>query len=126
MPKSNPKPVYLTLADVQKRLGYKTSKSVYDLVRDGKLTPHHPAVRTRSAPRVLFLESEVNALAPQPNRLSRTQAAEQLGIHVRTLDRLVARGVLKAHPASGGTRGRQRRKVEFDAAEVEALKNKME
>lgn len=113
---------YLSIAEVMTRLGYKTRKSVHDLVAAGKLTPIYPKIiRGRGSPRVRFDEAEVAALLPAPHRLSRQQVADRLGISISTVDRLALRGVLKAYPG-----GRGRRKVEYDEAEVERMKAELE
>ncbi len=122
-PKSK-SPAYLTFAETVQRLGYKTRKSVSDLVRAGKLTPVRPkVVRGKHAPRVFFDASEVERLIPvsNPSRLSREQSAVRLGVHVRTIDRLVARGTLKAHAAPGGSR----RRIEFELSDVDQLREEM-
>ena len=124
MPKSAP-PKYLTIAETMQALGYKTRKSVLDLVAGGYLTPIKPPVtRGRNAPRVFFDSSQVAALTRNPARLSRTQAAACLGVNVRTLDRLVERKQLTAHPVKNKL-ARRKRRVEFDANEIDALKQKM-
>lgn len=95
-----------------------------DLVRAGKLTPVRPkVVRGKHAPRVFFDASEVERLIPvsNPSRLSREQSAVRLGVHVRTIDRLVARGTLKAHAAPGGSR----RRIEFELSDVDQLREEM-
>ena len=123
MPKSAPK--YLSVTETMQRLGYKTRKSLLDLVADGYLTPIKPPVTSgRNAPRVFFDAAQVEALAPDPARLSRTQAAARLGVNVRTLDRLVQRKKLTAHPVKNKL-ARRKRRVEFDANEIDALKQKM-
>lgn len=110
---------FLTFEQTRVRLGYKTRKSVSDLVASGKLTPVRPPVlRGKHAPLVYFDEAQVDALAPNPTRLSRLEVAERLGIHPRTVDRMVERGQLAALPAPRGSR----RKIEFEAAEIERVK----
>ena len=102
------------------RLGYKTRKSVEDLVAAGKLTPiRSKVIRGKNAPRVFFDSKQVQALehAPNPNRLSRVQAARRLGVNPKTIDRMVTRGDLTAYPAPPRTR----RRIEFEPEEIAAL-----
>lgn len=111
---------YLTFQETMVRLGYKTRKSLYDLVAAGTLTPVRPKrVRGKHAPRVFFDEAKVNALAaPNPNRLSRMEAAAFLGVPVRTIDRMLADGDLTAYPAPRGSR----RRIELERSELEKVK----
>lgn len=122
MPQFLGKQKLLNVAEVMVRLGFKTRKSVHDLVTAGKLTPvRPPIVQGRGTPRVYFDEQEVMNLVPQSGRLSRQEVSARLGISVRAVDRLADKGVLTRHEAAIG-KGRGGQRVEFDADEVETLK----
>lgn len=58
---------------------------------------------------------------PQPEHLTIEQAAELLGVHQRTVYRLVQTGKLTPQRSTIG-RGKGGRRVYFDRAQVEALK----
>lgn len=125
MSKSKLTPAYYTVAQTMERLGYKTRKSVDDLVAAGLLTPiKSPLKRGKHAPRIFFDASQVEQLVPDGSRLSRPQAAEILGVHVRTVDRMAKSGELTAYIVENKI-ARRKRRVEFDAGQVADVKAKL-